>query len=96
MKEKKTERVYVRLSEQDKNVLEKRAEKFGVSMSDYIKKMALESDPFLIAEENIFEVRELRKEGNEIKRTLNLHHDQKMKYKPFLERMNRLFKRATK
>ena len=96
MKEKKTERVYVRLSEQDKNLLEKRAQKFGISMTDYIKKMALQNDPFLIANENLHELRELRKVGNEIKRTLNLHHDQKMKYKPFVERFNRFFKRASK
>jgi uncharacterized protein (DUF1778 family) len=96
MNRKKTERVYIRLSDNDKKMLSKRARIFGLSISQYVHKMALQRDPFLIAEENLKELRDLQLSANEIKRSLNLHHEKKMQHRPFFNYVKGLYKRITK
>jgi len=94
MKEKKTCRIYIRVTEDQKKKLQSRADVFNLSLTKFITKTCLEKDPVFLNNEGQKELKQLRLEANQIIRTLNLYHEKKSEHAGYLSRVRNFFKRA--
>lgn len=94
MKEKKTKRIFIRVNEEQKIKLQKRASYFQSTLTKYILKCCFAKDPVFLNEEGLKELRELRKETNKIISALNLRPDLKPQYSGHISDVRNLSIRA--
>lgn len=71
----KMEQINFRLSQEEKDLLKKRASNSGMKLSRYIRRVAIEKDPVFIPESDREILRELLRAAFEIKRSLNKYHE---------------------
>ena len=91
---KYTTQINIKVTIEEKEKLKLKAENCGISQSDFIRKMALESNPVFLSQEIRDEVSELKKHALEIKRTLNLYHEKRKEYAPFLQGVRSIIKKV--
>src|SRR5690554_8225401 len=77
MSNKKKERVYIRLTTEEKISLIANAERYGTSISDLVRKKLLQPSAIFLEEKERVELKELLKEARDINRTLNLYHEKR-------------------
>lgn len=94
MTEKRDKRIYIRLTQDEKSRLETKAKKYGVSISELIRKLILQPNAIFLEAEDRNELKELLAEARAINRTLNLYHEKQQEYTPFLARVRKFAKRT--
>ena len=87
---KRNKIIPIRVSILEKEKIEKNAKKCGLDLSKYIRKQCIENSPVFIPKEVRDEMKELKKIGLEITRTLNLYHKKRKKYSFFHDSLRRI------
>lgn len=88
MKNKKyTEQINIRLTNNQLKSLNSKAEKCGLSNSNYLRKILFEKEPKFLSVEDRKEIDELKKIGLEMNRTLNLYHEKRTEHSPFFMKL---------
>jgi hypothetical protein len=94
MSEKRDKRVYIRLTQDEKSRLEAKAEKYGVSISQLIRKLTLQPNAILLNEEGRNERIEILALAREISQKLNLYPEKQKEYVPFRARLRTYIKQT--
>lgn len=71
----KTLQINFRLSQEEKDLLLRRASNSGMKLSRYIRRVTIEKDPVFMPESDREILRELLRAAFEIKRSLNRYHE---------------------
>jgi len=84
-KSKYNQQVNIRVTGDQLKVLKLQAKLCGLSVSKYIRKISTEKNPRFLSDNDRQEIKELKNVGLEIKRALNLYHEKRSDYVPFLK-----------
>lgn len=76
---KKIKNIILRVSEKEKNHLQETAKKCGVSVSEFIRRSALNKEPNFLSQEEREELDDVKKKLIEVIRIGNLYHDLRKK-----------------
>jgi uncharacterized protein (DUF1778 family) len=94
MSKTRNKRVYIRLTQDEKSRIEAIAEKYGVSISEFVRKVILQPNAIFLEESDRLELRELLTEARTLNRTLNLYHEKRQEHTPFLARVRKFVKQT--
>ncbi len=88
-------RLYIRLTEKEKETLKGLSERSGKSISEIVRIRTLSKKKGLMEKEDRQELKALLKEARQINRTLNLYHEERQENTPFLARVRKFAKKYT-